>query len=167
MLCSNQRRYLYFWRLVGPARIVPPSLELPIQAKLRRSWSSSRTRLFRLLWRYLSTHAAAMTILVQETPKMHLWQDAGNNKFTSAETVPNPLVFPFWQTDLKRALNLIGNLHQAVQSQRRSPQPAIPTFVPGAVSHQETQCPKTSYQNKNEIRGIAAPAAWRNGERLR
>jgi hypothetical protein len=53
--------------------------------------------------------------------------------------------FPFLQkqTDLKRFLNLIGNLHQAIESQRRLLQPPVrlvdPRFFPATFSHRETQ----------------------------
>ena len=80
---TNYRGYLDFWRLVSPTRIVPPSLEPPVQANL----SSSNAQLFPHLWWHFSIHTAASSILLQETSKMHLLQYPTNshlhNKFRS------------------------------------------------------------------------------------
>ena len=80
---TNYHAYLDFWRLVSPTRIVPPSLEPPVQANL----SSSNAQLFPHLWWHFSIHTAASSILLQETSKMHLLQYPTNshlhNKFRS------------------------------------------------------------------------------------
>jgi len=79
---TNYHAYLDFWRLVSPTRIVPPSLEPPVQANL----SSSNAQLFPHLWWHFSIHTAASSILLQETPKMHLLQYPTNSHQESARS---------------------------------------------------------------------------------
>ena len=119
---TNYGGYLDFWRLVSPTRIVLPSLELPVQANLS---SSSSARLFPHLWWHFSIHTVASSILLQETPKMHLLHHPTPTNSYLRNQFRTSRFFFKKETNLERVLNLIRNLPKAIEPQRRLLRQAI------------------------------------------